>query len=96
MLLLLRAQPGEPGVERVVGQQEGLLAVEDRRVGTAAVLQAVDLAGPQLELDAPQQGRVGVGLELGVDQVRDLAGLAVQLDQVRPLDLPEVGTGTPS
>ena len=26
------------GVERMVGQQEGLLAVEDRRVGAAAVL----------------------------------------------------------
>ena len=42
VLLLLRAQPGEPGVERVLGQQEGFLAAEDRRVGAAPVFEAVD------------------------------------------------------
>ena len=89
------AQPGEPGVKRVLGEQEGLLAVEDRRVGAAPVLQAVDLAGPERELDAPKLRRVGVGLELGVDQVGDLAGLAVQLDQVRPPDLPKVRSSAP-
>ena len=33
---------------------------------------------------------VGVGLEVGVDQVRDLARMAVQLDQVGAFDLAEV------
>ena len=87
------AQAGELGVERVIGHQERLLAVQDRRVRAGGVFQAIDLAGAERELDAPQQGRVRVGFELGVDQVRDLAGLAVELDQVGPLDLAQVGPG---
>ena len=67
--------------------------MEDRRVRAGGVIEAVDLAGPQRELDAPQQGRVRVGLEIGIDEVRDLAGLAVQLDQVGPVDLAQVGPG---
>ena len=57
------------------------------------VVDALDLARPQVELDAPQQGRVRVGLEVGVDEIRDLARVPVQLDQVGPLDLTEVGAG---
>ena len=34
-----------------------------------------------------------VGLEIGIDEVRNLARLAVQLDQVGPFDLAEVGPG---
>jgi hypothetical protein len=91
--LLLAGEPLELRAERVVGRQEGLLAVEDRRVLAPGVIDALDLAGPQVQLDAPEQGRVRFGLEIGVDQVRDLARLAVQLDQVGALDLTEVGPG---
>ena len=57
------------------------------------VVVAVELAGPERELDAAEQGRVRVGLEVGIDQVRDLPRMPVQLDQVRPLDLAQVRPG---
>ena len=91
--LLLPRQPLELPPPRVVGQEERLLAVQDRRVGAGGVIGALDLAGPQVELDAAQQGRVRVGVEVGVGQVRDLARMAVELDQVGALDLAEVGAG---
>ena len=91
--LLLAGEPLELRSERVVGRQEGLLAMQDRRVLAPGVVDALDLAGPQVELDAPQQGRVRVGLEVGVDEIGDLARVPVQLDQVGPLDLAEVGAG---
>ena len=34
-----------------------------------------------------------VGLEVGIDQVRDLPRMPVQLDQVRPLDLAKIRPG---
>ena len=80
MLHFLLAQPGELGVKRMIRRQERLLAVQDWRVGTGGVIEAVDLAGTERELDAPQKGRVRVGLEVGIDEVRDFAGLAVQID----------------
>ena len=61
--------------------------MQDRRVGAGGVIEAIDLAGAERELDAAQQGRVRVGLEVGIDEVRNLAGLAVQLDQVGPVDI---------
>src|SRR5271166_385897 len=36
---------------------------------------------------------VRVGLEVGIDQVRDLPRMPVQLDQVRPLDLAKIRPG---
>ena len=75
------------------GRQERLLAVQHRRVRARRVVGALDLAGPQVELDAAEQGRVRVGVEVGIGQVRDLARMAVELDQVGALDLAEVGAG---
>ncbi len=46
--LLLAGEPLELGSERVVGRQEGLLAVEDRRVRAPGVIEALDRAGPQV------------------------------------------------
>ncbi len=54
-----------------------------------------DLAGPQIELDASEQGRMRVGVEVGIGQVRDLARMAVEFDQVGALDLTEVGPRSP-
>ena len=51
MLRLLLAQPGEPGVERVLGWQEGLLAMEDGRVRAVRIVVAVKLAGAERQLD---------------------------------------------
>jgi hypothetical protein len=89
-LLLLGGQPLELRPPRVVGQQERLLAVQHRRVGARRILATLDRAGPQVELDAAQQGRVRVGVEVGIGQVRDLARMAVELDQVGALDLAQV------
>ncbi len=54
---------------------------------------AVELPRPERELEAAEQGRVRVGHEVGIDQVRDLPRMPVQLDQVRPLDLAQVRAG---
>ncbi len=67
--LLLASEPLELRPERVVGRQEGLLAVQDRRILAPGVIEALDLAGPQVQLDAPNEGRVRVGRELGVDEI---------------------------
>ena len=91
--LLLAGQAGELRPPRVVGEEERLLAVQDRRVRAGGVVGALDLAGPQVQLDAPKQGRVRVGVEVGIGQVRDLARMAVELDQVGALDLAELGPG---
>ena len=91
--LLLVPQALELRPSRVIGQQERLLAVQDRRVRARGIVGALDLAGAQIELDASKQRRVRVGVEIRIGQVRDLARMAVQLDQVNALDLAQIGAG---
>jgi hypothetical protein len=93
VFFLLLGQSGELGVERVIGLQERLLAMEDRRIGAGSVIEAVNLEGTERELDTSLERRVRLGLEIGINEVRNLAGLAVQLDQVGPVNLPQVGAG---
>jgi hypothetical protein len=69
-----------------VGRQEGLLAVEDLRVRAPGEIDALDRAGSQVQLDAPQQGRVRVGLEVGVDEIRDLARMKYALKSLRDFE----------
>jgi len=95
VFFLLLAQARELRVERVIARHERFLAVEDRRVRAGGVFQAVDLAGAKRELDAPQEGRVGIGLEVRIDEIRNLAGEPVQLDQVGPVDLAQVRPSAP-
>jgi len=52
VLFLLLGQPGELGVQRMIGREKGFLAVEDRRIRAGGVVEAVDLAGAERELDA--------------------------------------------
>ncbi len=52
MLFFLACPAGELRVERVVGVQEGLFAVQDRRVGALAAIIAFQLARSQRELPA--------------------------------------------
>jgi hypothetical protein len=91
--LLLPGQPLELRPSWVVGEQECLLAVQDRRVRARRIIGALDLAGAEIELDASDERRVRVGDEVGIDEVGDLAGLAVELDQVGAFDLAQVGAG---
>jgi len=93
VFLFLLGQPGEFGHELVPGRKERFLAVEDGGIGARRVVVAVELPRPERELDAAEQGRVRVGLEVGIDQVRDLPRMPVRLDQVRPLDLAQVRAG---
>jgi hypothetical protein len=51
--LLLARQALELRPPGIVGPEERLLAVQDRRVGAVGEFEAVDLAGPQVQLDAP-------------------------------------------
>ena len=80
-------------MQGVIARQERLLAMQDRRVCAGGVFKALDLASPERELDAAQQGRVRVGFEIGINEVRNLAGMAVQLDQVGPVKRSEVSPG---
>src|SRR4051794_28434613 len=90
VLFLLLGEPGEPGMERVVGWQERLLAMEDRRVRALHIVVAIELARAERQLDAAKQGRMRVGLEIGINEVRNLPRMPMQLDQVRPLDLAQI------
>jgi hypothetical protein len=45
-------------------------------------------------LDDAQQSRVRIGLEIEINEVRNLARLAVQLDQVGPVESPQIGSCT--
>src|SRR5690242_458354 len=64
-----------------------------RGVCTLGVLQAFELACTKIELDTPDERRVGIGLEVGVDQVGEVPRVAVDLDQVCPFDDSQIGTG---
>jgi hypothetical protein len=54
-------QPGEPTVQRMIGRDERLLAMENRRVNTGWVFEAVDRTRAKRELDASLEGWVAVG-----------------------------------
>ena len=68
VLLTLGGEAGELFCERVARGEECLLAVEDGGVGRTGIVVAVELAGAVRQLDAAQQGRVGVGVEVGRDE----------------------------
>ena len=78
----------------MIGRQKCLLAVDDRRIAASGIVETVNLASAERELDAASQSRVRVGLEIGIDKVGKLAGMAVQLDQVGAVDRAELGSGT--
>ncbi len=71
-------------MERVLRVEEGLLAMQHRRVGGLGVVVAIELARAERQADAAQQGGMGVGVEAGVDEVGELAGAAVEFDEVGP------------
>ena len=93
MFFLLLGQSGELGMERMIGRQEPLLAMEDRWIRAGREVEAVDLTRAKRELDAALEYGVRVGLEFGIIEVRNLSGLAVQLDQIGSVESAEVGSG---
>ena len=83
VFFFLLGQLGEFGVEWVIGWEEGLFAMQDWRVGAGLVFEAIDLAGAEREFDATEQGGVGVGFEVGVGEVGEFSGMAMELDRIR-------------
>ena len=79
MLLFLCSQPGKAGIQWMVGAQERLFAVENRPVGRIGIIDALDLAGAKRELDAAPKRRMRIGLEVGIDRIRNLAGMPLDL-----------------
>jgi hypothetical protein len=73
VFFLLFGQRGELGVERMIGRQERLIAVEDRWIGAGSVVEAIDLAGAERELCATLACGVRAGLNIGINEVRNLA-----------------------
>jgi hypothetical protein len=80
-------------MERMIGRQKRLLTVQDRRVVAGSVIETFNLACPEAQLDTAQQGRVRVGLEIGINEVRNLARLPVQLDQVGSVERSQISPG---
>jgi hypothetical protein len=72
VLFFLGRQPGEFRVEGMLGVQEQFLPVQDRGIGALGIVVALDLPGLQVQLDAAQQRRVRIVLEVRVDQLREL------------------------
>src|SRR5262245_24093053 len=89
VLFLLDRQPDELRVQGMLRDQEGILAVENGWVIRLRVLVALNLPCSQIQLHAAQQRRMRITLEVRVDEVRELAGPAVDLDDVRTLHLAE-------
>jgi hypothetical protein len=52
VFILLLGQSRELGMERMIGSQERLIAMEDRWIGTGGVVEAVNLASAERELGA--------------------------------------------
>src|SRR5947207_15914518 len=73
--------------------EERFFAMEDGRVRALGIVVTVQLTGPQVEPDAALQRGMGIGLEVRVDQVGELARTAVEFNDVRSLDLPKVRAG---
>lgn len=77
------------------GGEKRLFAMQDRRVGALAVVVKVDLSGPHVEFDARRQSRVGIGLEVGIGEVRDLSRKAMQLDEIGVFNLSQISASAP-
>jgi hypothetical protein len=85
VFLLLLVQSRKLGLEGMIGREEGLLAMEDRRIWAGVVFEAIDRAHAGRQFDATEQGRVRIGLEMRIHEVRDSSGLTVHLDEVCPV-----------
>ncbi|MBN8461054.1 MAG: hypothetical protein J0M04_24760 [Verrucomicrobia bacterium] len=80
--LLLSGEFGELAIERMIGRDEGFLAMQDRRIGTGSVIVAAGLAGHKINDDRLRQGRMRVGLEIRIGKKRDFRRCGVELQQV--------------
>ncbi len=91
MLLLLSRQAGKPGSQGMVGGQEGVFSVQDGWIGALGVVGTVDLPGPQIDPDRPQQRRVWIIVKFWIHQVGELAGAPMDFDDVGAFHVAEIG-----
>ena len=92
--LLNASQPGELGMQGMVGRQKKLFAVQDRRIAVAAVVSEPDLKGLQVNGHGRVERRMGIGLKVGVTEIGDLWLDAVQLDDICAIDTPDIALCT--
>ena len=69
---LLSCEASEFGVTGVLGEDEGLLPVKDRRVARGTVIVFSEPEGLQVDGERFCERRMRVGLKLGVGEVGDL------------------------
>src|ERR1700679_3605538 len=70
-------------MQRTIARQKHSLAMRDGAVWSLGIIGAGDLSRPQVHSNQAQKGGVRIIVELGINQVRELARPAVDLDQVR-------------
>jgi hypothetical protein len=94
-LLFLPRELGELTNQRMVWMKERLFLRQDGRVSVLPKLQALDLARSEVQFEGADQGRVRIRFQVRVRQIRQLAGMPVDLDQILSLDLSEERTAAP-
>ena len=72
---------GKDGVERIVGVNEGFFAVEDGGIVGGAVVPLVSFKGGEIHPDAALEGGVGIGIEIGIEEITDFISGKVEFDQ---------------
>jgi hypothetical protein len=77
VLFFLLRQADELGVQGMVRRQERFFAMQHRRVVAGGVVVAIEPAVAQRQADGADEGRVRVGVEVGIDEVRQLPGAAL-------------------
>jgi hypothetical protein len=95
VLLFLLCEAGEFGEQRMCRGQERFFAVQHGRVFARTIIVIVDFVLAHVQFDARRQGRVGIGLEIGIGQVRNLPREPMQLENVRLFDLSQTSPRAP-
>src|SRR6266511_4164937 len=80
---LLSRQAGKFLVKRIIGRNESLLAMQDRRVRRSRIIPVADIQALQISLHARTQRGMRVGVEVRVMQVGNLRLVGAEFDDRR-------------
>ena len=86
----LAGKPRELRMERMVGNDECLLPVQDWRVQGGRVVTLAYAERLEVDRHGRRERWMGVGLEVGIGQVRDLGLARVEVDGVRTVHASDV------
>ena len=67
--LFLLCEASEFIMQLMAGIEKRLLTMKDRGVVASRIIQAFELSCAKIELDAPDEHRVRIGLEVSVDEI---------------------------